>query len=125
MATAEAKAVDTKMRNIQDRADPNQMVLGGKPDGSSRTKAELEAIPLRDANAVDEQFPTSGLVNRDNKRDELMNAKIALQGAAPGVTPFGQLIAKDSDFQWLQQKREQEEYANFQVWFAQNFDKMR
>jgi hypothetical protein len=123
MATPEAKAVDTKMRNIQDRADPNQMRLDPTEGRQGRA---LDSVPLRDPQAVDEQFPTSAFVDRDNKKDVIMNAKLASQDdSKPGVTPFGQLIAKDSDFQWLQQKREQEEYANFQHWFALNFDKMR
>jgi hypothetical protein len=32
------------------------------------------------------------------------------------------LIAKDSDFQWLRDKREAEAEAEFQQWFATNFD---
>jgi hypothetical protein len=127
MATPEAKAVDTKMRNLMDSADPNQMRLqsGRAEDNNGASDAALRDVPLRDPTAVDEQFPTSGFVSRDNKKDVVMSYKLGSQnGGAPGVTPFGQLIAKDSDFEWLRQKREEQEYANFQQWFALNFDKM-
>lgn len=126
MASKEAKVVDKRVRATQDNADPNQVVLPVGADGKVRERTELENVPLRDPKTTDEQFPTSGFVNRRNERDEVMTAKLALQNeeALPGVTPFGMLIAKDSDFKWLQEKREQEEYANFQLWFAQNFDKM-
>lgn len=123
MASAEAKAVDAKMRAIQDSADPNQQALNVKARGQQNR--DLSDIPHRDQKASDQQFPTSGFVSRDDKKDELISAKFALQDAThPGVTPFGQLIAKDEDFQWLQRKQEQQEYANFQQWFAENFDKM-
>ena len=52
-------------------------------------------------------------------------AKLALQTPGqPGYTPFGKLEAKDADFEWLQKKQAAVEEANFQLWFAQEYDRM-
>lgn len=54
-----------------------------------------------------------------------MVAKLQLQDGAPtGYTPFGKMIAKDEDFEWYMRKQAAAEKANFQRWFAQNFDLM-
>lgn len=126
MASKEAKKVHNAVLAHEESADPASINMPPGRDALGRfvsSGAGNEAAPLRSDN-VDEQFPTGGLGARD-PRDEIMEAKIASQDAdQPGITPFGQLIAKDSDFEWLQKKREAEAYANFQAWFAQNFDKM-
>ena len=119
MASAEAKNVDQRIRDLEKSSDPNAVIM--KPKGRE-TGANLPG--LRDPNQSDEQFPTSGLSAQEDM-DALMAAKLELQDEAhPGVTKFGVLQAKDSDFEWLRRKREAAEYANFQQWFAQNFDKM-
>jgi len=132
MASQEAKKVDSAIRRHEDSADPNAVSMPVERDALGRFKSKVgtkpetngnEEAPLRSDN-VDEQFPTSGLQDSD-PRDEIMSAKLAVQDKDhPGITPFGQLLAKDSDFEWLRKKREIEAYANFQAWFAQNFDKM-
>ena len=117
MASKEAKKVDKTVRGHSDSADPNQIVLepkGRKPN----------ALPgLRDPSQSDEQFPTTAYESPEEE-DALMTAKLQMQQQGKGVTPFGVLQAKDSDFEWLRRKREASEYANFSQWFAQNFDKM-
>lgn len=81
--------------------------------------------PIRANNVMDEQFPTDNLTAHD-ARDEMMDARLQLQqGMGQGVTPFGVMTASDSDFEWLRAKFKAEEYANFQQWFAQEFDRMR
>lgn len=125
MASQEAKKVDNAIRRHEDSADPNSMTVQPGRDALGRfTSSKGNAgAPLRSDN-VDEQFPTAGLQDSD-PRDEIMTAKLSVQDKDhPGITPFGQMIAKDSDFEWLRKKREAEAYANFQTWFAQNFDKM-
>jgi hypothetical protein len=117
------KQVDDAVRRIEDSADPNAVIMSPGPTGVGLNNTANAARQIR-SNAVDEQFPTSGLQDSD-PRDEIMTTKLALQNQqTPGITPFGQLQAKDSDFEWLQRKRETEAYANFQQWFAINFDKM-
>jgi len=115
-----------KIADIPHTPSPNALSMAGGKEGAERPDVgeagSLESTPLRDPTAVDEQFPTAALATKD-KRDEIMDAKMELQGPL-GDTPFGKLQAKDSDFQWLQKKREQEAYANFQQWFATNFDRM-
>ena len=128
-ATTQEKKVlrfkeDGKGKNeIPTTVAPNAIQMGGSPTGGQRTDAELEATPIRDRAATDEQFATDAL-RQEDPRDALMTAKLELAaaGGEPGVTPFGQLIAKDSDFEWLRSKREAEAEANFQQWFASNFD---
>lgn len=101
---------------------PDAVAMPGGKDGETRAEAEFNQTPLRSREATDEQFPTEKLT-RSDKGDVVQSMKIEL-GDESGVTPFGQLIASDSDFKWLQKKRDQEAEANFQAWFAQNFDKM-
>lgn len=121
-----------------DRA-PNAISMGAAQNGADRDPRDLNVTPLRASGVVDEQFPTDQLT-KTSPKDELMTTKLSLQGgpiigAAPnaagqapqyasGVTPFGKLVADDQDFKWLQSKRDQEAEANFQQWFATNFDFM-
>lgn len=127
MASKEAKKVDRTIRKHEDSADPNAIIMdpGRKPLTHENVGESANAgNKLRKQDGVDEQFPTNELGAKD-PRDEIMSEKLALQDPVyPGVTPFGQLVAKDSDFEWLRRKREAEADANFQAWFAQNFDKM-
>ena len=114
---------DGKGKNeIPTTVAPNAVQMGGSPTGGERTDAELEAVPLRSRVDTDEQFATDALTKED-PRDAVMTAKQELSANTPGYTPFGQLIAKDSDFEWLRSKREAEAEANFQQWFASNFDR--
>ncbi len=128
MASAEAKSIGKKLRQESDGADPNKIVLDGKngrKTAAGASTADINAVPLRQRGATDEQFPTTAYENQ-SEQDELMNLKLSLQDAAnnPGQTIFGKLVASDSDFKWLQNKREGEAYANFEQWFCSNYDKM-
>jgi hypothetical protein len=98
---------------------PDQII----PADIDRVK-DLIDIPPRTTGAMAEQFPTAALTAYD-KRDKVMSAKLALQDPTdPGITPFGKLEAKDEDFQWAIKKAAAAEEANFERWFAQNFDFM-
>jgi len=77
----------------------------------------------RQEGVMDEQFPTDSLLAKD-ARDRMIEAKLKLQGDQVGYTPFGKLEAKDSDFEWYQRKAAAAEVANFQAWFAKEFDRM-
>lgn len=109
----------------------NQIQMPGGADATDRTTEELEQTPLRDPAAVDEQFPTAAHID-SKPGDALLAAKVDLAeqtqaakpGSLPGVTPFGILQAKDSDFQRLIEIREKELALQFEKWFASNFDKM-
>ena len=115
-----AKKVDSRLRAIEDSADPNAVVVGLDSGNAGSGRAAGALAPLRDGKQPDEQFPSSGYQDKD-PRDVLMEAKLSSQ-VEPGVTPFGVLQAKDSDFEWLRKKRETEAYANFSSWFAEFFD---
>jgi hypothetical protein len=86
---------------------------------------ELERVGPRAPGVMAEQFPTDGLTAKD-ARDKVMAAKLRLQtpGGPVGYTPFGKLEAKDADFEWYQKKAAAVEAANFQAWFAREFDRM-
>lgn len=109
----------------------SQIQMPGGKDATDRTEEELESTPLRDHTAVDEQFPTAAHID-SKPGDALLAAKVDLAaqteaakpGGLPGVTPFGVLQAKDSDFQRLIDIREKELNVQFEKWFAANFDKM-
>lgn len=102
--------------------EPEQVSMLGGQDGVARTDQELKNTPLRSRTATDEQFPTADL-QQTSEEDALMVEKLQLQ-PEPGISVFGKLIAKDSDFEWLRRKKEQDAEASFQQWFASNFDKM-
>lgn len=122
---AGAKKKHVKISDIPKTASPNAVNMaafverpGNKP---------IEEQPLRNNQVVDEQFPTDAL-GQETEDDVVMTEKLQLQKqfqdqGKPGITPFGVLEAKDSDFEWLQKKREQEIEANFQAWFAQGYDR--
>ncbi len=66
-------------------------------------------------------FPRKGFEARDS-RDELVAEKKQFMDAN-GMSPFGQVVATDADFKWLQKKRETEAYANLDKWIGTNFHK--
>ena len=73
-----------------------------------------------------EQFPTSKLTDKENV-DRVNLLKLELQDdrtGHPGITKFGRLEAKDSDFEWLLRKKDAAKAIAFQQWFAENFDRM-
>ncbi len=66
-------------------------------------------------------FPRGGLESRDS-RDELMQQKAEfMQKSGSSMTPFGEVVATDEDFKWMQKKRETAEFANLDAWIGQNF----
>ena len=116
MASPEAQAVKRRVESDQDRLVPDQVNL-------EQTNAQdLAQLKPRAPGEQDVQFPTAGLSAKED-RDALQALKLQSQTAL-GVTPFGKLVAKDEDFEWLRRKEAAYEWANFQSWFAQNFDQM-
>jgi hypothetical protein len=67
-------------------------------------------------------FPRKGFEARD-ARDELVAEKMQMMDPVTGMSRFGQVTATDSDFKWLQKKRESEAYANLDRWIGKNFHK--
>ena len=71
-------------------------------------------------------YPRGGLSARD-PRDERMAEKMQFvaagkaAGGVAGQTQLGQVVATDSDFDWLARKRETEAAANFDGWIGNNF----
>lgn len=112
-------------------ADPTQLTMSPNEGrgGSDASPVPLENTSIRQPGATAEQFPTNAFASND-KRDAKEVAKLELVGLGAernlgdGVTPFGQAQLTDEDIKWLQSKKEKEAYANFQQWFATNFDKM-
>lgn len=114
---------ELKRRNeeLQERFEPAQVDMAG---AAGLDPNRLAAVAPRTANVMDEQFPTADL-KAPHKRDKIMEAKLALQTPdQPGYTPFGKLEAKEEDFEWLQHKQAAVEEANFQLWFAKEYDRM-
>lgn len=113
---------------IPTTVSPNAVLMAGGKDGADRPAGDLKNTETRQRGAVDEQFPTDALT-RSSKKDVLMTEKLQLQKKSeelgtPGITPFGKLIAEKEDFAWLRGIREEEAEADFQQWFATNFDHM-
>lgn len=109
------------IRREQLKMAPDQVNMAA---AVGRAPAELKNAETRQPNVMDEQFPTDALTSY-NAKDREMNAKLQLgEGSETGYTPFGKLIAKDSDFKWAQEKQAAAELADFQAWFAKEFDLM-
>jgi len=64
-------------------------------------------------------FPRGGL-SADSSQDEMMRMKMEF-AKNNAQSPFGDVYASDSDFKWLQKKRETEAAANFDAWESENF----
>ncbi|MGB0548752.1 MAG: hypothetical protein ACPGR8_06420 [Limisphaerales bacterium] len=105
-----------KAKALQEKLSPDQITL------DVERETPLSQASRFESNVPDEQFPTAGLSAKD-KRDELMSMKLGTTDQR-GVTPFGQMRAKDSDFEWARKKALAAEKANFEQWFAQHFDRM-
>lgn len=116
----EGEKLVAKTVKWQDKMKEDQLILAPPREDGQR----LSEVAPRTPGVMDEQFPTASLGAKD-ERDKEMMAKLTMQDPAnPGYTQFGKLYAKDSDFEWLQKKKAAAEYANFQQWFAKNFDLM-
>jgi hypothetical protein len=110
-----------KLHNMEMKYAPDQINMA---NANQRTPADLAAAEIRQPGVMDEQFPTDALTQYD-ERDRVQNAKLQLgEGMPMGYTPFGKMEAKDSDFDWYQKKQAAVELANFQRWFAKEFDLM-
>ena len=122
----DAGAVKAKMDAFSEQGKPNAIAMAPQVDGTTIDPQtggpRLESVDHRSKGVPDEQFPTDAFLRKD-KDDLLKTEKLSLADAQ-GVTPFGKLIADDSDFAWVRKKREEAEEANFQQWFALNFDHM-
>ena len=120
--------VNKAVLSAEKAASPEQIVMDGAA-GRPANKPKVADNAIREPGATDEQFPTNAFQSQD-KRDVKEAAKLALvkegkdMGLGDGVTPFGKAHLTDQDIKWLQSKKEVEAYANFQQWFAANFDKM-
>ncbi len=110
-----------KLHDMEMKYSPDAVNMAA---ANGRTPADLEAADTREPGVMDEQFPTASLTTYD-KRDRVMNAKLQLgEGAPMGYTPFGKMEASDADFDWYEKKQAAVELANFQRWFAREFDLM-
>ena len=114
------QALAAKAKKLQMEMSPDQVDLAGVVPG----RGDVANVAPRTPGVMDEQFPTDALTAHDERDDE-MNARLQLQvQGKPGYTQFGKLDARDEDFKWLQKKQAAVETANFQAWFAANFDHM-
>jgi hypothetical protein len=68
-------------------------------------------------------YPRAGLKSRTPQADQRIKNKIDLIDPVTGRTPFGTVVATDSDFQALEDKRKLAEEANFDAWLGENFHK--
>lgn len=123
-AATDPQALTDALRAKQVRMAPDSVNMAA---AAGMSNSRLAGVPARARDTMDEQFPTAGLSAAEPEKDREMMAKLALQPdieTMPGYTRFGKLEARDEDFKWYQRKLAAEEAANFQMWFAQNFDHM-
>lgn len=129
MASKEAKKVDKEVRDLQDELHPDQVVQkvqrpGGVAfDQQSPGLFRDGTVGLTQTGVPDEQFPADYTAH--DKRDEYMDAKLKLQKEGqPGVTAFGIAEQSEDDIKWLLKKQAAAEEANFEQWFAQEYDRL-
>lgn len=118
-------SIAQKVLSEQEKFAPDRVNLAL---GARKGNVDLDDAKPRQPGVVDEQFPTGDLSAKSPK-DELMQAKLALQtknaqGQLVGEGPFGKLKYSDDDARWLMEKQKAAEKAEFQMWFARNFDMM-
>lgn len=118
MASREAAALTSSIHAQQEKLAPTSVTMANLRDPTK----PLSGVAPRANDTMDEQFPTTGLQAK-SADDREIEARLKLS-TAPGVTPFGRLEARDKDFKWLQEKQAAVEAANFQAWFAKEFDHM-
>ena len=90
-------------------------------DFSEQARAGVQThgvAPATTAAQSTASYPRGGL-GAGSKRDELMRDK--MQYVRSTDQPFGELYATDSDFKWLQKKRDVAEKANLDAWIGKNF----
>lgn len=122
MSSKSDQALVNSLRAKQEAMAPEQVNMAA---AQGLNKNRLAGVPTRARDTMDEQFPTDALTAKDPAKDREMMAKLQLQTEGQlGYTPFGKLEARDSDFQWYQEKLAAQEAANFQLWFAKEFDRM-
>lgn len=68
-------------------------------------------------------YPRAGLTSRTPMQDQEYAMRMELMKQGDGMTPFGQMVATDKDFQYLEGKRRLAEEAQFDSWIGQNFHK--
>ena len=118
-------SIAKKVLSEQEKFAPDRVNFG---DSVRPADVKLQNVAPRQPGVTDEQFPTEDLSAKSPK-DEMMQAKLALQtpnekGQLVGEGPFGKLKYSDEDARWLIEKQKQAERAEFQLWFARNFDRM-
>lgn len=98
------------LENIQERFMPNQVTM---------TIADPAANP-----GASQQFPTNAMAHKQTEDDKIRAIKMQTVNEE-GVTPFGQLKASERDYQWLVRQKKIQEYAQFEQWFADNWDRIK
>lgn len=117
--SSEATKFAKRKQKLQDEVAPDAVITTGD---DNRSRLNKDNVNQQETTA--EQFPTADLAAR-SKLDEEMSTRAALSKGTPGKTPYGRLPdLKQQELQWLREKAAAAEEANFQAWFAQNYDKL-
>lgn len=106
---ATGKYVKKVARKVKDSA-PDQVVVGG-----SNGRASLPNQPAGSTDTA-EYFPTAYLSAAD-ERDLMMQTRLQIGN------DLGQQQFKEQDAEWLLKKIRAAKDADFQAWFAKNYDK--
>lgn len=120
-------AMAKQQERIEEQFEPNAVVMPVRRTGPSQDPGAY----LRDADQPAEQFATASLQDKSSKKKDaemsmraVLSAEAQRAQAPMGYTKFGQMQVTDADLQWMKKKAEEAEKANFQQWFAQEFDRM-
>ena len=92
---------------IRDTEQARQGTAVGTPDADGQGGAINYAFPTR--------FDAS------SKRDQIVRVKQQLMDD-DGMSKFGRVTMSDADVKWLLDKQKASEEANFQAWFADNYN---
>lgn len=107
-----------KIESEQEKFAPDRVDLAPQAQAD---RGPVQNVEPR-SNVTDEQFPTEGLQAK-TEDDKLLDARLSLANEK-GETRFGKQVYDDKWAKLLIEKQKAQELAQFQAWFAKNFDRM-
>ncbi len=110
------------IRRKQEKMAPNQITQ--QPFVGQQGARDLDEVAPRSRGVIDEQFPVDSFGAYSDKDKEMVARLQLSEGHPMGYTPFGKMEMRKGDIEWYQAKMAAAEAANFDKWYAINFDFM-
>lgn len=111
---AQAAAIDDQLHNLKEKTRP-AVRLGRRADEYGN-----ELNPARGETPPSNEFPVK--LSAVDPYDRIVDMKQGMIDRRTGATPFGLATITPDDYAWLDRKRQNLMYANFQDFLANRFD---